>query len=97
MSELHDISNDGSKPQSAGLVKKTANSGVVDMLEQEKQRDVAISSEPTLPAVSPRPVSGPLTLHPTQDWHTGARGLIIYFLSSDGIFARGASRKLARA
>ena len=66
MSELHDISNDGSKPQSAGLVKKTADSRVVDMMEQEKQRDVAISSEPTLPAVSPRPVSGPLTLHPSS-------------------------------
>src|SRR5579862_6559567 len=66
MSELHDISNDGSKPQSAALVKKTADSGVVDMLEQEKRHGLAISSEPALPAVNPRPVSGPLTLRPTS-------------------------------
>src|SRR5437868_8171773 len=66
MSELHDISNGGSKPQSAALVKKTADSGVVDMLEQEKRHGLTISSEPALPAVSPRPVSGPLTLRPDR-------------------------------
>jgi len=65
MSESHDISNDGPKTQPAALVKKSADSGVVDMLVHNQQHDLAISSEPRLPALSPRPVSGPLTLHPT--------------------------------
>ena len=66
MSELDDTSNGGSKPQSTALVKKIADPGAVDMLEQEKQHDLATNSEPMLPGVSSRPVSGPLTLRPTS-------------------------------